>query len=160
MFSMFFSYYIIFLRFCSCLSSYWWLEICFRSKPLRSRVLIKFSELRHWTWKVSTGLVSWIAGCLKAARVWEFGPGKSGTLSHFEYQAGSWGCKLIWMGCRVYSFKVAWLVTCLNLGLNVMWMWCQCAGVSQRPTRRRHDYYAQVELQRVWAALKAQNDFA
>ena len=31
---------------CSCLSSYCWLEICFRSKPLRSRVLIKFSEWR------------------------------------------------------------------------------------------------------------------
>jgi len=47
MFSMIFSYYIIFLRFCSCLSSYWWLEICFRSKPLRSRVLIKFGDVNN-----------------------------------------------------------------------------------------------------------------
>ena len=34
----------MFLRFCSFLSSYCWLEICFRSKPLRFRVLIKVSE--------------------------------------------------------------------------------------------------------------------
>ena len=52
-FSLFFSffhlfhiiyYYITFLRLCSFLSPYCWLEICFRSKPLRFRVLIKVSE--------------------------------------------------------------------------------------------------------------------